>query len=324
MYGIDGIELEWFRSFLSCRLQYCTLNGHQSSSQQVACGIPQGSCLGPLLFILYLNDFESCLKFSKANLYADDTEVSFPSNELSDVMRNFQAELKSISKWMRMNKLSIHPEKTEFIVIDHPRRQRKLPELQPFYLDNIRLKQFHKTKYLGLTIDDQLSWKVQYKSVRGKLAGGLASLRKLKDILRQSQLLNVYQALVESHLRYANVVWVALSKTKLSTLQRYQDRTFDLIESSKIKDAYKKNIHNVNQIMTFDRAVMTFKIVYQLFPEGLQNKFIGRSAMSKYKTIMIVLKTIPERQIFTIPIVLAIVLPPQLLGTRFNAPSISM
>ena len=64
VYGIDGTELEWFRSYLSCRLQYCTLNGHKSSSQQVTCGILQGSCLGPLSFILYLNDFESCLKSS--------------------------------------------------------------------------------------------------------------------------------------------------------------------------------------------------------------------------------------------------------------------
>ena len=284
VYGIDGIELEWFRSYLSCRQQYCTLNGNKSSSQQVTCGIPQGSCLGPLLFILYLNDFGSCLKFSRANLYADDTEVSFSSNELSDVASNFQAELKNISEWMRINKLSIHPEKTEFMVIDHPRRQSKLPELQPFYLDNIRIKQVHKTKYLGLTVDDKLSWNEQYKSVKGKVAGGLASLRKLKNILPQSQLLNVYQALVESHLRYANVVWGALSSTKLSTLQRYQDRAFNLIESSRIKDDYNKNILNVNQLMTFDRAVMTFKIVNQLCPESLQNKFIERSALSKYNT----------------------------------------
>ena len=80
------------------------------------------------------------------------------------------------------------------------------------------------------------------------------------------------------------MVWGALSSTKLSTLQRYQDRAFDLIESSKIKDDYNKNILNVNQLMTFDRAVMTFKIVNQLCPESLQNKFIERSALSKYNT----------------------------------------
>ena len=99
----------------------------------VTCEIPEGSCLGPLLFILYLNDFESCLKFSKANFYADDTEVSFSSRNPSDLMQNFQAELKNISEWMRMNKLSIHTEKTVFMVINHPRRQNTLLELPPFY-----------------------------------------------------------------------------------------------------------------------------------------------------------------------------------------------
>ena len=157
-----------------------------------------------MLFSLYLNDFETCLKFSKANLYADDTEVSLSANETGDVIQNFQVELENISEWMRINKVSIHPEKIEFMVTDHPRRQSKLPELPPFYLDHSRIKQAHKTKYVGLTVDDKLCWDKQYKSVKGKVVSSLASIRKLKNILPQSQLLNVYQALVESHLRYAN------------------------------------------------------------------------------------------------------------------------
>ena len=84
-------------------------------------------------------------KFSKANLYADDTEVTFSSNELGDLIQNFQAELENFSDWMRKNK-STHPEKNEFMVIDRPRRQSKLPELPPFYLDGTRIKQVHKTK----------------------------------------------------------------------------------------------------------------------------------------------------------------------------------
>ena len=95
---------------------------------------------------------------------------------------------------------------------------------------------------------------------------------------------NVYQALVESHLRYANVIWGALSDTKISTLQKYQNRALDLIESSKMKDAWNKNLINISQLMTFDRAVMTYNIVNQLCPEGLQNKFIERSVISKYDT----------------------------------------
>ena len=198
-------------------------------------------------------------------------------------MQNFQAELKNISEWMRTNKLSIHPEKTVFMVINHPRRQNTLPELPPFYLNNSRIKQVHKTKCLGLAVDDSLNWNEQYKSVKGKVVGGLAALRKLKNILPQSRLLDVYRALVESRLRYANVVWGALPSTKLSTLQKYQNRDFNLIESSKIKDAYNRNVLDVRELMLFDRAVMTFKTVNMLCPQGLQNKFIERSALSNYK-----------------------------------------
>ena len=231
-----------------------------------------------MVFILYLNDFKSCRKFSKANLYADDADVSFSSSNLSDVMQNFQAELKNVSEWMWMNKLSIYPEKTVFMVTNYPRRQNNLPEPPTFYLNNTRIKQVHKTKYLGLTVDDSLNWNEQYKSVKGKVVGGLASLRKLQNILPQSQLLDVYRALVESHLRYANMVWGALPSAKLSTLQTYQNRALNLIESSKIKYIYNRNVLDVGELMVFDRAVMTLKIVNMLCPEGLQNKFTERSA----------------------------------------------
>ena len=135
-------------------------------------------------------------------------------------------------------------------------------------LNNTKIKQVHKTKHLGLTVDDSLNWNEQYKSVKGKVVGGLAALRKLKNILPQSKLPDVYRALVKCHLKYANVVWGTLPSIKLSTLQKYQNRAFNLIESSKMKDTYNRNVLDVRELMLFDRAVMTFKIVNMLCPEG--------------------------------------------------------
>ena len=80
------------------------------------------------------------------------------------------------------------------------------------------------------------------------------------------------------------MIWGALSDTKISTLQKYQNRALDLIESSKMKDAWNKNLMSISQLITFDRALMTYKIVNQLCPEGLQNKFIEMSVISKYNT----------------------------------------
>ena len=95
----------WFKSYLHNRQQYCSLNGKKSKNREVTCGIPQGSCLGPLLFILYLNDFERCLKYSKANIYADDTNITIASNDKEKLVADAQAELHNITEWMRVNKL---------------------------------------------------------------------------------------------------------------------------------------------------------------------------------------------------------------------------
>ena len=92
-YGIRGIPGNWFKSYLHNRQQCCSLNGKESKKREVTCGIPQASCLGPLLFILYLNDFERCLKYSKANIYADDTNITIASNNKENLVADAQAEL---------------------------------------------------------------------------------------------------------------------------------------------------------------------------------------------------------------------------------------
>ena len=96
-YGVHGVAGKRFTSYLNDRYQYCSLNGCRSTAKRVTWGIPQGSCLGPLLFIIYLNDFESCLQFSKANLYADETETTISSSDIGDLIRSFQTELDNIS-----------------------------------------------------------------------------------------------------------------------------------------------------------------------------------------------------------------------------------
>ena len=144
-------------------------------------------------------------------MYADDTEITISSKNQAELIEKAQAELLNIAEWLRINKLSLNPTKTEYMIIDHPRRRKNRKLLRQVFINREKIKQVDRTKYLGVTVDDTLSWEEQYESVKKKVAGGLAAMKKIKGILPQSMLFQVYKALVESHLRYADVVWGSLS-----------------------------------------------------------------------------------------------------------------
>ena len=151
----------------------------------VTCGIPQGSCLGPLLFILYLNDFERCLKYSKANIYAN---ITIPSNDKEKLVADAQAELHSITEWMRVNNLNSNPSKTEYMIIGHLTKAKCTNAPTGLELGNKEIKRVFNTKSLGVMVDEYLNWDGQLKSAKSNICGGLVSLKKLKNILPQSRL----------------------------------------------------------------------------------------------------------------------------------------
>ena len=228
-YGICQKELAWFASYLTERQQYCYLNGQNSEKRLVTCGIPQGSCLGPLLFILYTNDFEESLTKFAPNMYANDTSISLGGEDAYQLLADLRNELQHIMDSLRQNKLSLNVAKCEDMFIGNSKQLGKISEIGDLKVGEDEIKRVRKTKYLGLTIDENLSWNQQYKIVKGKLKGGLNSISKLKHMLLQSKLFQVYRALVESHLRYGNLLWGHLSVTKPHNLQKLQDRAITLI-----------------------------------------------------------------------------------------------
>ena len=110
-YGIRDIAGDWIQSYLENRKQYCAAQGLNSGTKTVTCGILQGSCLGPLLFMIYLNDFEKCLIDSKAGSYTDDTHIIVASTNVENLIQKAQMDLSNISTWMRINILSANPKK---------------------------------------------------------------------------------------------------------------------------------------------------------------------------------------------------------------------
>ena len=139
-------------------------------------------------------------------------------------------------------------------------------------------------KCLGITADEDLTWNEQCKNLKGKIKNTLSSLLKLKSILLQSKLDQVYKALLESHLRLNDELWGKISNTKLDHLQRLENRARTLIEGSRLKDGWRCNWLSVSNLIKFDRAVMIYKIINGLCPDNLKGRLVTRSQISNYST----------------------------------------
>ena len=122
-YGVRGVVHQWFASYLSNREQFVSVNGHNSSLKKVSCGVPQGSVLGPLLFLIYINDLPNATKSLSFFLFADDTNIYFESDDIEKLTKKINNELVKVKKWLDCNKLSLNVNKTNFVMFYSPKNQ---------------------------------------------------------------------------------------------------------------------------------------------------------------------------------------------------------
>ena len=128
--------------------------------------------MGPLLFIIYFKDFENSLQYSRASIYADDTNVTIASDDIQRMIDNASQEMLNLSEWMRINKLSLNPEKTEFMIIGHPLKAKHPSLPESLVLNNCNIKRVTQTKSLGLIVDENLSWEAQFNCIMDKINSG--------------------------------------------------------------------------------------------------------------------------------------------------------
>ena len=174
-YGIRGVALDWFRSYLHDRVQYMFLKDANSDHLSITCGVPQGSVLGPLLFIIYTNDLPTCLLNSRCILFADDTTVYKSSSNIRQLITSMETDLASLHDWFCANKLSLNVTKTNFMIFP-PKLTNDNLDISVINLGNQPIQRVHCTKFLGIYMDDGLRWDEHINHISRKIVSGCYAL----------------------------------------------------------------------------------------------------------------------------------------------------
>ena len=231
-YGIRGLPLKWFTSYLTNRQQYVSLAGTDSSRQTMICGVPQGSALGPLLFLIYINDIANCSEMLSFRIFADDTNIFFSSSDPSHLETVLNQELLKTKEWCDINKLSINLKKTNYMIIKSPRK--KISDAFTLSLPNIdgsgyTLERKNCIKYLGVLLDDTISWKYHISYISSKISRNTGFFLKLRHYLPIKQLSQLYYNLIYPYLSYATIAWGSACKTHLKKLQVKQNHVIRIM-----------------------------------------------------------------------------------------------
>lgn len=181
----EVISSYWFQSYLSDRKQCVHLNGTYSNPLPVESGVPQGSIIGPLLFLIYINDFDLCLSYCSADMYADDTTFHVSGKSTEELSVKLSEDLKNIQKWCNDNKMVVNVDKTKSLLICPKQKQRTLSETDTLnaYFDGNRLKETQQEKLLGVRVDSNLTWQDQIDYVCKTVSTRLALLRRIKQFI---------------------------------------------------------------------------------------------------------------------------------------------
>ena len=276
-YGIKDRELSWFRSYLIGRKQFVDIDGTHSGLLDIKTGVPQGSILGPLLFLIYMNDIPNCSKLFKFILYADDTsllnsiQISM-SVEFKEAVDNINIELSKISDWLSVNKLSLNIKKTKFMVFHH--RNKKIPSSLNLTINSIAIDRVSNFNFLGLMINENLSWKTHINKIANKISKHIGILNKLKHFLPMNVLRMLYCSLILPHLTYSVLAW-GFDLVRLDKLQKRAIRTITCSKyNSHTEPIFKKlNLLKLKDLFNLNVLKFFFKFINQTLPEYFMQSF---------------------------------------------------
>ena len=285
--GIRGVAFDWFRSYLSAREQFTGLGSATSSRQIISCGVPQGSILGPLLFLLYINDIvRSCHK-SNLVLFADDTNLLIEHTDFKELINLASIEIQQISHWFQINKLSLNIDKTQFMIFGTPRRQ--IPFEPTIAINNKQVERVRVIKFLGVYIDDLLNWKFHIRDKSKIISRNLGILHRIKNCVPLNIRKTLYQSLIHTHLTYGISAWGNSHSKEMKSLRLLQKKAVRFISNSKYNaHCYpifsRLGILTVNDLFHIESCKIYLKSQKNKLPQYHSKQFTRAADTHNYPT----------------------------------------
>ena len=287
-YGVRGTANEWLKSYLSDRLQYVNMNSIDSQKKSITYGVPQGSVLGPKLFIMYINDVCEILSRMSCVLFADDTSLCCSGTDLDQLLDTVQEELSVLKKWFDVNKLSLNISKTKFIIFGN----RPIKSGVKIKIDDVEIERVFETKFLGVIIDNKLNWKSHINYIRTKISKTIAIMYRIKPFLDQNSLHMLYSSLVLPYISYCVEVWGNNYKTVIQPIFILQKKAIRIASHS---DYYAPSnplflqLHTLKlqDLVDLNTAIIMYKAKNELLPTCIQELFHARESQYNLRGVAI-------------------------------------
>ena len=306
-YGTRTVELRWFQSYLTDRMQRVTYNGQVSEQKEVSIGVPQGTVLGPLLFLLFLNDLSHVISNACINIYADDVVIYVSNTSFIDMREHMQQTMNKACKWYNDNKLVLNASKCNTMLIDLSNTN-EIHKLN-INCNGVLCSQTKATRYLGVTIDDKLKWDSHLSSIVKRVSFNNARLRRIAHLLPRYILIKIYNTMTVPILDYACTVWGSFSACNLNTIHRLENSAARAITINyDYVDVRGNTLFDEPMLIRFvDRcqyhvSMLMYKAVHGQVPDYLSNNLyfsheVNESNLRSGKTITLYKPLIPRYEI---------------------------
>ena len=282
-YGVRGVTLSWIESYLSNRNQYIYYNNVESDKLPITCGVPQGSILGPLLFLLYINDLCNTSKVFKFILFADDTNIFCTGKDRKEVENLLNSELYNLNKWFEVNKLTLNLTKTKYMIFGNHNENCSVS------INNDAIEKVDSIKFLGIILDSKLSWNDHIQLVTKKVSRSMGILYRVKNILNQKSLFTLYCSLVLPYLNYACEIWGNTYASRIQPLIILQKKIIRIVCNRKFRDHTSELFYSLNclklpELISLKSLCVMYKAKNNLLPTKIQKYFVVLNTVHSHNT----------------------------------------